>query len=148
MTKKMLYTGLIYLLAGLGFIACALIWELPGEGLLWGFGGAGIGGGVAMLWKYFYWSRPAKASEYAKRLDDERIELADERKIMLRDKSGRLTYVIMLYLCCFIAILCAALTAFGLMMPLSRYLALIFSGLILFQFLCGIVVFSYLNKRL
>lgn len=148
MSKNNLYVGIVYTVAGLSFMMIALLWEFPNEAFLWGLGGAGTGAGLSMLWRYFYWSRPSKAEEYRLRLDNEQIELNDERKIMLRDKSGRITYVIMLGLFCLLCIFFSSLAVFGIMMPFSRYLTILFSLLLLFLFFCGIAVFRYLDKRL
>ena len=100
MKKSMLYTGIAYVLAGIACFALAILFEWKIESLLWGLGGAGTGPGVMMLWKYFHWTNPKNREEYEKRLQKERIELRDERKIMLRDKSGRITYIFMLLLYC------------------------------------------------
>ena len=100
MKKSMLYTGIAYAAFGIACFMLAILSEWKTESLLWGFGGAGTGSGMMMLWKYFHWTNPKNREEYEKRLQKECIELRDERKIMLRDKSGRITYIFMLLLYC------------------------------------------------
>ena len=60
MKKSMLYTGIGYMLFGLMSIAIALIFEFKFESFLWGLGGAGMGPGIMMVWKYMHWSKPEK----------------------------------------------------------------------------------------
>ena len=67
---------------------------------------------------------------------------------MLRDKSGRITYTLMIFFLVALSIICSALSVFGVMMPFMRYLTLIFCGIMLFQIFLGIVVFNYLSTRL
>ena len=67
---------------------------------------------------------------------------------MLRDKSGRIVSVIMLFVFLGLICICSALTVFGIMMPVSRYLVIIFSLLIFLQLFLSTIVFNYLSKRL
>lgn len=148
MNKNTLYIGLAYTTLGAALLAAALLGEYAYEALLWGFGGGSLGSGLSLLWRYFYWTRPAKADEYQERLQTEKIESHDERKIMLRDKSGRIVSVIMLFV--FTGLICifSALTVFGIMMPVARYLVIIFALIIFLQLVLSTIVFNYLSKRL
>ncbi|WP_343209516.1 hypothetical protein [Anaerolentibacter hominis] len=148
MKKSMLYTGIGYTLAGLLFIILAVATETRLDALLWGFGGAGIGPGLMMIWKYLYWTRPGKREEYESRLKTERIDLRDERKIMLRDKSGRITYVIMTGVYCLLILAASIVNVLGYLRPFSTYLVYILTFLLLFQFLCGLFVFHKLDSKL
>lgn len=148
MNKTTLYTGIIYTSIGLALFTIALLGEYPYEAFLWGLGGGSIGTGISLLWRYFYWKRPSKESDYQKRLEVQNIASHDERNIMLRDKSGRIAYMLMTFFLVALGVICSALSVFGVMMPLMRYLALIFCGIMLFQIFLGIVVFNYLSKRL
>jgi len=145
--KSNLYVGIFYLLIGIAFLLIALFYEKSFEGLLWGFGGAGISCGSASIIKYLYWSRSDKAELYKQKLENERIEMNDERKIMLRDKSGRITYCIMLGVYTVLLFILSILTSFSIV-EVSKYVLIGLSLLIIFQFTCGIIVFQYLNKRL
>lgn len=44
--------------------------------------------GITMICKYVYWSKPENKVKYNEKVKIEKIKMADERKIMLRDKSG------------------------------------------------------------
>lgn len=83
MKKSTLYTGIGFMLFGIACIALALTTEFKIEGLLWGFGGAGIGPGAMMIWKYIHWSRPENSNLYREKLKQEKIEMRDERKIIV-----------------------------------------------------------------
>ncbi|MPM65092.1 hypothetical protein SDC9_111984 [bioreactor metagenome] len=148
MKKDTLFYGIISTILGSVFIGLALIFEFQAEGYLWGFGGAGLSSGIMSVWKYIHWTKPENISEYNERLKTEKIELADERKIMLRDKSARITYMIMLGLYVALIMIFSVLSTFGYFTPFSRYLVIIFSVMIIVQFFIGIIAFSYLNKRL
>ena len=148
MNKNTLYVGLAYTALGAALRAAAFLGEYAYEALLWGFGGGSMGSGLATLWRYFYWTRPANTAKYQERVLTEKIESHDERKIMLRDKSGRIVSVIMLFVFLGLICICSALTVFGIMMPVSRYLVIIFSLLIFLQLFLSTIVFNYLSKRL
>lgn len=148
MTKNTLFIGLAYTALGALLIVLALLGEYAYEALLWGFGGGSLGCGLSLLWRYFYWTRPAKADEYKKRLQAERIESRDERNIALRDKSGRIVNTIMLLVFTGLICLCSVLTVLGVMMPTARYLVIIFALVIFLQLIVGTIVINYLSKRL
>lgn len=148
MKKSILYAGIGYILFGIISIAIALIFELKFESFLWGLGGAGMGPGFMLVWKYMHWSKPENRDEYNERLRIEKIEMADERKVMLRDKSGRITYLIMLGAYCALLMIFSFLVTIGWFMPFAWYFVIVLIILIIFQYVCGIIVFNYLNKRL
>ena len=72
--------------------------------------------------------------------------MADERKVMLRDKSGRITYLIMLGVYCVLLMIFSFLVTIEWFMPFAKYIVIVLSMLLIFQFACGIIVFNYLNK--
>ena len=141
MKKSMLYTGIAYVLAGIACFALAILFEWKIESLLWGLGGAGTGPGVMMLWKYFHWTNPKNREEYEKRLQKERIELRDERKTMLRDKSGRITYIFMLLLYCLLIMAFGVCASLGWFMPFARYAISGLGVLLIIQYRFGIAAF-------
>ncbi len=148
MKKSMLYTGIAYAAFGIACFMLAILSEWKTESLLWGFGGAGTGSGMMMLWKYFHWTNPKNREEYEKRLQKECIELRDERKIMLRDKSGRITYIFMLLLYCLLIMAFGVCASLGWFMPFARYAISGLGVLLIIQYLFGIAAFRYLSKRL
>lgn len=148
MKKSMLYTGIAYVAFGAVCFMLAVLFDWKIEALLCGLGGAGIGPGIIMLWKYFHWTKPENREEYEKRLQMERIELRDERKIMLRDKSGRIACLFMMLFYCLLMLAFAACACMGWFMPFARYATLGLGALLILQYLSITVVFRYLSKRL
>ena len=67
MNKNTLYVGLAYTALGAALLAAAFLGEYAYEALLWGFGGGSMGSGLATLWRYFYWTRPANTAKYHSR---------------------------------------------------------------------------------
>ena len=106
MKKPDLYIGLGYLILGTVLFGLALFTQYRLESLLWGFGGACFGSGVVTTCKYLHWSKPENQSEYNEKLRIEKIEMEDERQTMIRDKSGCITYKIMLMLYCGLIVVC------------------------------------------
>lgn len=147
MKRSMLYTGIGYAIFGGICIIVSLIFEFRFEGFLWGLGGAGIGPGIMIIWKYIYWSKPQNRDEYNERLRVEKIEMYDERKIMLRDKSGGITYRIMLGVYCVLTVIFSILSTMGYFTPFSKYIVMGLCFLMILQFVCGLVVYHSLNKR-
>lgn len=148
MKKSLLYTGIAYLAVGAICLLLATLYEFRIEGLLWGFAGAGTAPGVLMIWKYFHWSKPERQKEYEQLLQIEKIEMHGERKVMLRDKSGRIAYGIMIAVYCGLMTFFAFFTVMGWWMPFSRYAVMGLGILLVFQYICGIAVFQYLTKKM
>lgn len=148
MKKSILYTGIGYILFGVISLIIALSSEFKFEGILWGLCGAGIGSGITMIFKYAYWSKPENAARYNEKLKVEKIEMSDERKIMLRDKSAYLTYRIMIVIYCMLIMTFTVLSVFEYFKPFSQYAVILLSILLIFQHICGIVILNRLNKRL
>ena len=146
MKKSYLYSGLAMLAAGAAFMLIAVFTEYALEPLLWGVCGGGLGGGIASLLHYWYWTRPAHQEEYAQMLETERISAQDERKIMLRDKSGAVTYRISLLLCALGAFAFSIASILG--ASWARYVTITLGILMVLQYVMGILVYRRLEKRL
>ena len=91
MKKSTLYIGLCYLTVGI----CAILFGLFGpsienDEIILGVSGGGIVPGLFMIYKYFYWSKPENKPKYEEKLKKEQI--------MLREKSARITYIILFFL--------------------------------------------------
>ena len=99
MKKSNLWCGAAYALLGLVFLLAGLLWETRLSSLCVGFGAGMLSSGVVQLARYRKWTRPQNAAVYRQRLEEEQIDLRDERKNMLRDRSGRYAYVFGLMLC-------------------------------------------------
>ncbi|MDD4570037.1 MAG: hypothetical protein PHE70_07940 [Tepidanaerobacteraceae bacterium] len=146
MKKDNLYVGLASLFIGGICLVIALNFESGIRSLLFGFAGAGIGPGAVMLWKYYYWTRPENRKRYQEKIENENIELHDERKTMLRDKSGRYAYLIGF------AVISVSMVVFSILGNLgiiqnSELIILYLGGYFLFQCIIGVVIFNHLNKK-
>ena len=148
MKKSDLWTGLGMIALGVLFLLAALLWETPLESIFYGMFGAFAAPGTAQVCKYIKWSSPKNAPLYQERLEQEQIDLRDERKRMLRDRSGRIAYVLGLL---FAAV---SITAFSFLGKLgvvdeaaSRLLIWFLAGDMLFLLLAGIVAYKLLERK-
>ena len=146
MKKNNLLVGLCYLLVGIICLIIALSYELEFANLLFGFAGGCICGGSVMIWKYYYWTKPENKVKYQEKLEDEAIHLKDERKTMLRDKSGRYAYIIGL------AVISVSIVIFSILGSLnlitnSKLMILYLGGLLVFQYVIGLVIYNYLSEK-
>ena len=146
MKKSNLLTGLIYFLLGIIFLAAAVSFESKLESLLFGFAGAGISSGAVMLWKYYYWTRPKNQARYQEKIQNETIELEDERKTMLRDKAGRYAYIVGL------VVISVSVVIFSVMGNLEllkdfQLIVIYLTGLFIFLYVIGIVIYRFLSKK-
>lgn len=146
MKKNNLYGGLIYLLIGLACLVIALNFESKLESLLSGFAGAGICSGTVILWKYYYWTRPGNKGRYKEKLENENIELHDERKIILRDKSGRYSYIVGLIVTSLSIVVFSVIDSFDIVQN-TKLIIIYLAGFLVFQYIIGILIFSRLNKK-
>ena len=87
MKKSNLLVGIGYIVVGAAFLLLALLFNGGTSGLFFGFAGAGIGVGIMMIARYFYWSKSENKGRYQEKLENEMIESHDELKIKLRYKS-------------------------------------------------------------
>ena len=145
MKKSQLISGIIYTMLGLAILLAAIFTDTK-IGILYGIGGALTGPGLAMMGKYFYWSRPKNWQRYEERLENERIEMNDELKQKLRDRSGRYAYVLGLVTVSLSLFVIGILDSLGLIgdsLPLVWYL----SAYLIFQIIAGIVIFNRLLKK-
>lgn len=146
MKKSNLYTGISYLVIGLLFGMIAGFSNTKLESLLWGLAGAGVAGGCVGLWKYFYWSHPNNKIRYMERIENETIELNDERKEKFRNQSGRYAYILGLVTISISIVIFSALESLEII-HYSKILILYLFGYLVFQYVAGIIIFRYLNKK-
>lgn len=145
MKKSQLISGIIYTLLGLSLLLAAIFTNTE-SGMLYGLGGALTGPGLVMMGKYFYWNSPKNRQRYEERLENERIEMNDELKQKLRDRSGRYAYVLGLATVSLSLFVIGILDSLGLIgdsLPLLWYL----SAYLIFQIIAGIVIFNRLLKK-
>jgi hypothetical protein len=146
MKKSNLYVGLVYLSIGIACLVIGLNFGTRLESLLYGFAGAGICSGAVILWKYYYWTRPENRDRYQEKIEDENIELHDERKTILRDKSGRYTYIIGLIAISVSIVLFSILGSLNIIEN-TKLIILFLAGFLVFQYITGILIFNHLNKK-
>lgn len=145
MKKTQLISGIIYTLLGLALLLAAFFTDTE-IGMLYGLGGALTGPGLAMMGKYLYWSRPKNRQCYEERLENERIEMNDELKQKLRDRSGRYAYVLGLVTVSLSIFVIGILDSLGLIGN-SRPMVLYLGAYLIFQVIAGIVIFNRLLKK-
>ena len=146
MKKSDFWCGIVFLLAGLACGLTALCWDTPLDSLLCGFTGALLAPGILQLWKYRKWSRPENAAAYQEKLEQEQIDLRDERKEMLRNKAGRYAYLLGL------ALAYLAIIVFGLLGKLGviqycRELVLFLGVYVLVQYAAGVLIYRKLCEK-
>ena len=148
MKKRELWFGLAMIAGGILFLLAALLLETPLDSLFCGFFGALAGPGAVQVYKYVKWTKLETPDSYQRRLEEEQIELRDERKEMLRNKSGRMAYIL--------GLLAAAvsMTAFSILGKLgmveesaSRLLILFLAGYMVFQIVAGWALYRLLDKK-
>lgn len=129
-------------ICGIAFILTGLFVEKLTHGsIIFGTGCGIIGGAAAAVHKRFYWQRPENKRRYEERLKNQKINLNDERKIMLRQKSGQITYRIMFVV---LIVLNMVFTFLG----VEKWIILTLWGVIAFQYLCGVAVFYHLSRKM
>ncbi|MCQ1530829.1 hypothetical protein [Lutispora saccharofermentans] len=146
MKKSNLYIGLMFLFIGIACLVIGLNFESRLESLLFGWTGAGIGSGAVILWKYYYWTRPGNKDKYQEKIENEKIELQDERKIILRDKSGRYAYIIGLIVISVSVVIFSIIGSLNIIENSTLIIAYL-AGFFAFQYTIGILIFNYLNKK-
>lgn len=146
MKKHNLVVGIIYVLIGLICFCIVLLTNTRLESLLCGFAGAGIVSGLMMIYKYVYWTLPKHKQQYEERLEQERIELHDELKEKLRDKSGRYTYLLSMAMLAVFIVVFAILDAFALAGS-SKVFVLFLSGYLILQVMMGNIIYKHLLKK-
>ena len=146
MKKSNLWCGAAYALLGLVFLLAGLLWETRLSSLCVGFGAGMLSSGVVQLARYRKWTRPQNAAGYRQRLEEEQIDLRDERKEMLRDKSGRYAWLLGMALCA------AAVVVFGVLGALeivenSRLIVLCLAAYLIVQYGAGVLFYRRLSKK-
>ncbi len=148
MKRSYLWTGIGMIALGLVCLAVAILWDTPLDSLLCGFSGAFAVPGAMQIWKYFKWTRLETLDSYRRHVEEEQIELRDERKEMLRNKSGRYAYILGLLVAALAILLFSVLDAFGVIEEdTASLMVLSLAGYALFQLVAGWVIYKLLEKR-
>lgn len=146
MKKSYLIEGLVFLLGGLILLGVALFADTALDSLLFGFASGAVCAGMVSICRYFYWKAPANAGKYQEKLAQEKIELQDELKVKLRDRSGRYAYVLGL------VVISASMAVFSILGKLeivggSRVIVLYLGGYLVFQIVAGSMIYRHLLKK-
>ena len=146
MNKSRLVIGILVTLGGLIFLAAALTSGMAVNPYFYGFAGGFIGSGVVMIGNYTYWTLPTNKEKLAERREEYEINLHDERKERLRDKSGRYAYILGIMV---ISISIVLLTVFAELqiLVISSFVIWYLGAYLLLQGVAGVVIFRYLNRK-
>ena len=134
--KKNLVLASLLFICGISFITI-----LPNGSIFFGMGCGFISGAIVNFYKYIYMLNPKNKIQYEEHLKNEQNNLKDERKIMLREKSGRIAYIIMFVV---LTILNIVFTFIG----VEKWIIITLWGVITFKYICGVAIFYYLAKRM
>lgn len=146
MKKGNLLEGILFVLGGIILLCAALLTDTVLDSLLIGFSAGAISSGIVMTYKYFYWSTPKNKERYQEKIANEKIELHDELKTKLRDKSGRYAYAIGLMTVSISIVIFSILGKLEIIDD-SRLIVLYLGGYLVFQIVIGIVIFNQLLKK-
>ena len=146
MKKGNLLEGILFVLGGIILLGAALLTDSVLDSLLIGFAAGAICSGIVMTFKYFYWSTSKNKERYQEKIENEKIELYDELKSKLRDRSGRYAYAIGLMTVSISIIIFSILGQLEVIDNL-RLIVLYLGGYLIFQIVIGIVIFKQLLKK-
>ena len=146
MKKSDLKRGIVFVFVGICFIVAAIFTESTFEGLLWGFGGGALGPGIGMIIKFLYWSAPKNEERFREILEQKDISIHDELNEKLRDKSGRIAYLIGLIIICISEVIFSILGKMGIITD-HKIIVLYLFGLFVFQLLIGFIVYHQVRKK-
>lgn len=148
MKKRELWFGLAMIAGGILFLLAALLLDTPLDSLFCGFFGALIGPGAVQVYKYVKWTKLEPPDSYQRHLEEEQIELRDERKEMLRNKSGRIAYNLGLLAAAVSMTVFSVLEKLGVVEEAAGRLMILFlAGYMLFQILAGWALYRMLDRR-
>lgn len=144
--KSNLWCGLVYALLGLIFLLAGLLWETRLSSLSVGFGAGMLSSGVMQLARYRKWTRPENRETYREKLEEQQIDLWDERKTMLRDRSGRYAWLLGMALCSLSIMVFGVLGALE-MVENTRLVILFLAAYLLVQYGAGVFFYRRLSRK-
>jgi len=147
MKKSTFYKALAYLAGAAVCLALVIRYDFRIEPILCGMVGACAAVGLKLLRQYFYWSRPENAAAYEEKQRRAQIDLRDERKVMLREKSAYVMYRILYYVEWAAVVVLAVLSTLEIGTPTTRVVMGVITLLALLQIFGGYVVYRILEKK-
>lgn len=145
MKKSNLWWVLGTAAAGAAFFLAGLLWETRLSSILCGIGGGWFFNGLIQLRRYIKWTRPENTESYRARLEQQQIDLHDERKEMLRNKSGRYAYLLGLVLCCLSILAFSILHILGILEN-GLVFVLFLTAYLIVQYAAGVVIYRRLEQ--
>lgn len=142
MKKDTLYWGLSFIALSIVFIVIYLV--TGGEGVtsfFMSFACGLVGPGIVMVYKYFHWSRPENKAVYEERLKNEKINATDERKVMIRRKTGHVMYTVTVVV---LAVLVFVLSLIG----VDTWVLALMAILWVFEIFGGYILYRYYVKKM
>ena len=146
MKKSNLYWGIGYLLAGVIFLFLGFQFIDRLSSIFFGLAGAFMGPGIMMIYRYFYWNRPENIERYAMRMEQEQIEIHDELKTKLRDRSGRYAYVLGMCVISISIIVFTFLDALEIV-HFGKFITYFLGAYLVFQLIAGWIIYRILLKK-
>lgn len=146
MKKSNLLEGIMFILGGTILLCVALLTDSVLDSLLIALAVGAICSGIVMTCRYFYWIAPKNRERYQEKIANEKIELHDELKTKLRDRSGRYAYAIGLMTVSVSMIIFSILGELEII-DNSRLIVLYLGGYLVFQIAIGIIIFKQLLKK-
>lgn len=146
MKKNTLWWGVGYVLSAACLFLIVLLTDNALNSLLTGFAMSGMCAGLATIGKYIYWNQPKNREKYRERIEKETIELQDEMKVSLRDRSGRYSYILGLVIISVSIVIFSVLGKLGVILY-SRPMILFLFAYLLSQLAAGVFIFRYLLKK-
>jgi len=146
MKKGYLIESIVFLCIGVIFLAVALLTDTVLDSIFIGFASGAGCAGIVNICRYFYWKAPQNTERYQERLERERIEMHDELKVKLRDRSARYAYVLGLGVTCISIMLFSILGRLG-VIGNARLIVLYLGGYLVFQAVIQSVIYRHLLKK-
>ena len=146
MKKSDLWTGVLFTAVSVACLIGGLVEEPMLGSCLCGLAGALGVPGVMMLMKYYKWTRPQNVAAYQARLEQEQIDLQDERKEMLLNKSGRYAYIFNLVITCVVLFMLSLFSALEII-TVENWLVLGLAGWLLVQYFTGVLFYWMLSRK-
>ncbi len=146
MKKSNFIYGAIFVLIGILFIMLAVFKESRLGSIFIGLGGGFLFNGVISIFRYFYYSNDKNKEKYLKKLEKERIELHDELKESLRNKSGIYAYIINLIILCISAFVFACLSMMEITISITAFIIYLIV-LIILNYVLGVYIYKKLLNK-
>lgn len=132
----------IYTIIGVVLMAIGLTIDIDYySSLIFAMGFAMVCNSVAQFLRFHHNMKPENQEKYREKLRQQSIDLKDERKVLLRNRAGYITWQISM-VACFIAAFVAALFRMNVWI-----VGVLFSAAVL-QYIAALVIYKYLCRMM